>query len=487
MRSLATLAALSLCLAGLVAWGYAPASYDDGYITFRYADNLARGHGFVFNPGEPVLGTSAPGYALLLAGLRSALPFPGFDVATWGFALGILSLAALPILLHAGLTRPPAAPHPALASLVFAALALPCRWNVELLGGEGLPVLALAAGALVAALAGREALAGTLAGCATALRFDAALAVAAFGVAFWLSRRRLPWRFLGLAVLPPAAVVLWLLSAFGSALPSTLAGKRSEIPFAGAGYFRSEIDWLLRAFGGAGTLALAAMAVAGLFVLARIPSRHRLWAGACAAWLLAHEAFYRLAGVPFAPWYHLAAVNALLALGALGCGPWLTADAYRGWHGARRLALGAVALALIALLLPTAAFHAETWGRPPDPRIRVYRDAALALHARSPGASCVAAVEIGALAYFGDRPVLDLTGLVEPAVLAARREDRLADLVAARRPDYLLDNPNFHSSFLAPLVESGELDRDYRAVASFARPEYPFAIRLLERRPAAPR
>jgi len=30
-------------------------NFDDAYITFRYASNLANGQGFVYNPGRPVL------------------------------------------------------------------------------------------------------------------------------------------------------------------------------------------------------------------------------------------------------------------------------------------------------------------------------------------------------------------------------------------------------------------------------------------------
>ncbi|MBC7811790.1 MAG: hypothetical protein H7175_11615, partial [Burkholderiales bacterium] len=39
---------------------------DDAYITYRYAANLARGEGLVYNPGQHVLGTTTPGYAALL-------------------------------------------------------------------------------------------------------------------------------------------------------------------------------------------------------------------------------------------------------------------------------------------------------------------------------------------------------------------------------------------------------------------------------------
>lgn len=41
--------------------------FDDAYITFRYAANLARGFGLVFNPGERVLGTTSPLFTFILA------------------------------------------------------------------------------------------------------------------------------------------------------------------------------------------------------------------------------------------------------------------------------------------------------------------------------------------------------------------------------------------------------------------------------------
>src|SRR5687767_9880728 len=55
--------------------------YDDAFITYRYARNLAEGLGMVYNPGapwEPVLGTTTPGYTVLLAGLYAlGLPMIG--------------------------------------------------------------------------------------------------------------------------------------------------------------------------------------------------------------------------------------------------------------------------------------------------------------------------------------------------------------------------------------------------------------------------
>jgi arabinofuranosyltransferase len=44
--------------------------YDDAYITFRYAHNLATGKGLVFNPGDPTDSASSFLYTILLAGLE---------------------------------------------------------------------------------------------------------------------------------------------------------------------------------------------------------------------------------------------------------------------------------------------------------------------------------------------------------------------------------------------------------------------------------
>jgi len=62
-----------------------PRTIDDAFITFRYAQNMLSGHGLVYNPGEAVLGTTTPVYALLMTGLGllaggSHAPFPTISI-----------------------------------------------------------------------------------------------------------------------------------------------------------------------------------------------------------------------------------------------------------------------------------------------------------------------------------------------------------------------------------------------------------------------
>ena len=61
--------AAAAVLARWVFMAAARFTFEDAYISLRYAENLAAGLGMVYNPGEPVFGASTPLYVLFLAGL----------------------------------------------------------------------------------------------------------------------------------------------------------------------------------------------------------------------------------------------------------------------------------------------------------------------------------------------------------------------------------------------------------------------------------
>ena len=63
-------AAYACVITALLFGLFANWAYDDPFITFRYAENLALGNGFVFNLGERVLSTTTPLFTLILAVAR---------------------------------------------------------------------------------------------------------------------------------------------------------------------------------------------------------------------------------------------------------------------------------------------------------------------------------------------------------------------------------------------------------------------------------
>jgi hypothetical protein len=70
---------------------------DDSYITFRYAQNILAGEGFVYNPGDPVLGTTTPLYTLIMVVLGSVsggtqAPFPELAMLVNALADGLTAV-----------------------------------------------------------------------------------------------------------------------------------------------------------------------------------------------------------------------------------------------------------------------------------------------------------------------------------------------------------------------------------------------------------
>src|SRR5690349_12456344 len=85
----------SVVLAASLFWAFRLRGFDDPFITYRYAEHVARGAGFVYNLGSRVLSTTTPFYTMLLAPvswMRLDLPLTSnligcVSLATGGWAL----------------------------------------------------------------------------------------------------------------------------------------------------------------------------------------------------------------------------------------------------------------------------------------------------------------------------------------------------------------------------------------------------------------
>ena len=198
--------------------------FEDAYITFRYAANLAAGDGFVFQAGERVLGTSAPLLTLLL-GLFGAL---GVDVPLAGKALFVIALSACGFFGWRILARFGAPNFGAL----FAVLAVSGSGGVfAYLGMETTLHLALIFFAAYLVPLDRPYLLGSVLGLICLNRYDGVVAVGAVLLVLLYRTRRLPLRE---AYLSGSIFGAWLVFAglyFGSPLPNTYAAKAADVGF----------------------------------------------------------------------------------------------------------------------------------------------------------------------------------------------------------------------------------------------------------------
>jgi hypothetical protein len=114
-------------LAALFAAGLllpAAGSVDDTFITFRYAENLIRGHGLCFNPGEIIEGYTSFGQLLLVAPFAAAK----WLVGPWALALGLAAWAGVVALAWRRMAQELGGRPPAFAerlALLYLTLCLP--------------------------------------------------------------------------------------------------------------------------------------------------------------------------------------------------------------------------------------------------------------------------------------------------------------------------------------------------------------------------
>lgn len=453
---------LLLAWAGLAAaWLVAVGgwAHDDFFITYRYAQNLAEGRGLVFNPGERVFGTTAPGLALVLAGLHlvSGVSIPWLGSLVTGAAL-LVSAAVL--LREAGATGRRA------EAAVGGTLLVGTSASWALQGAEGHLVLA----ALLAAahLAGRRpVLAGALVGGAVWLRPDALVGAGILGLLLGAERRRIPWRYGAPAAAVVAAGVALAWTWFGEPLPATWAAKQAAVEGLGGGLAVSgEAFWpaawphLLRHAGPAAPLLLV-LGVAGQWPLYASGGRAaRLLVLQAAGLALA----YPWLGVTFAPWYAVPVLAALLYGAAHLAGG--AARAVAASLGRGRLAGGAAVLLAALLVGPPAVSIARAgagfFRSAGDPlHHRGYREAGLWLRAHTPPGTRIAFVEVGTLAYYADRPILDLFGLVSPEVVPHVRRGDLAGAFVREPTEVVIVRPGLEG-FMGRITSSPEFRRRYR-------------------------
>ena len=69
--------------------------YDDSYITYRYAENLANGHGLIFNQGERVDAASSFLFTVIISVLHKI----GLNPQLSSIILSLLSLAIIALLI----------------------------------------------------------------------------------------------------------------------------------------------------------------------------------------------------------------------------------------------------------------------------------------------------------------------------------------------------------------------------------------------------
>ncbi len=488
---------------------------EDFLITLRYAENIARGQGFAYNPGERVLGTTTPLYTLFLA----LCAWLRLDAASCGKAANILADGLTCWLLIRLPARPPIhLPVAGLfAGLLYALGSTPI--NISIGGMETGLVTCAGLAAVTAFLNGNTRALCVLGAVLFLLRVDTLLLFAFLLTAQCLASRRIPWRNLRLALLLVLPWLVFALAYFGSLVPTSLLAKvivyahpQMSSREAVVGPFRQQFLSGVLQFG------LTLLAVLGAFRVAR----HGEWRLlAPLLWMLLYYGIMLASRVPAFAWYFLPPWPLFLLLAMLGVGR-------KGEEGTGNREQGTEenaecgmmsdeldsASSLITyrssfptlstinyqlptivsfFLFPFSFFLLLLFGIRHLPNVRtdiqraqaledtVRRPLGLWLRGQVKPEERVLLEPIGTIGYYSRARMLDMIGLTSPEVFASYRMPfPLTDITRRLRPEWLCLRPNE----IARLMEGdSSLLRDkYQQIRDFRAPDGRIVFVLYHRR-----
>lgn len=404
-----------------------PRTVDDAFITFRYARNLAEGAGFVFNPGEAILGTTTPLFALLMA----AFHLVGAELPWSALLLTGLADAGTAVLIFLVLHRMSRNPMVALAAaLLFSFSAGSIRFTA---GGmeTGLFVF-LVMLSVWFFLEERYPAAAASAALATLTRPEGILVLGIVGGLYLLRFRELPWSMIGISLVICLPWVIFASIFFGSPIPNSVTAKGSTYAFPPLTSLKSMLDYLVAYVLPTNDLELGRSSKYGFAVVALLMSgltailyRKRGWSlNYAILWIFpaVYLGVYTIANPPVFEWYVLPLVPFAICLLALGgVYSWRSIVAWAKIVPALGLfqPLLLIAICVLGLLQVRQVLRTDPRGG----RELVYADIAHKLEGSLAAGDSLATPEIGALGYLlPGSYILDTQGLVSPSAVPYRQQ-----------------------------------------------------------------
>jgi MFS family permease len=459
----------TLLVRGLLVY-YSRYTADDSLITFRYAENIATGKGFVYNEGEKVLGTSTPLYTLLLALLvKLGLPI-GWMARI--INIGADCLTGITIFLLFKKFKTGVATFAALFYVLFPRVAV---WSVS--GMETSLYMLFVALSLYFYHKQDFDLTSLFLGLTILTRMDGIILGLAILLDFVWRYKKIPVKI----VLGSLAVVLpWLIFSimyFGSPIPNSVPGKKAlyegtmwETPkwkiFWEFLFLKTKIGW-----------PLLALSLAGVY---RVLTRAKSY-GILVLWTFLYLLFFFFSETKIHMWYYVPFYLGYLSLAALGLG--LLFEKAEGIcrkmvelskHGKRIFPslkiLGMAFLSALCILVGLIYFRQmkRTFKAIAAEQLvleGIHKQIGLWLLENTQPNDMICAEDIGYMGYYSTRYILDEDGLVSPQAIPFNRNRNRLGLLEKYKPPYFVIG--FAGPYFSQVIQSEWFKNNYGKQATF--------------------
>lgn len=426
---------------------------DDAFITFRYAENIAAGYGFVYNIGQHVLGTTTPLFTLFLALVRLI----GIAPIYAALIISLIASAVTASLLYRLARYYELGRWSWLVAITYALW--PRLLVGETCGMESALFTMLVVAAFYMSVFARYQTALLLASASALTRPEGLAVVGLILIRYWFDRHKLNWRLL---ISPVILLGSWYLFAwfyFGALLPNSIPAK---LALYGTIDSSTPLDRLTVVLGLHHPLGwiFTAMSIAGAYLLYRAKERIKVEI----LWVVILIAFYSINHTVIFFWY-LLPLYPYMILFAIVPVKYLAERTLK----THRLRIAALAVTSAAIIIALTANNIR--------RVKFYTNYQVVLESCHKAIGqylnvmlepdeLVAAEDIGYIGYYSGRTLLDRDGLVSPEVVAYNREGRFLDLILDYDPVVVVTAVRYAPS--AFVTDQRFLDR-YRLERVFAR------------------
>jgi hypothetical protein len=431
---------------------------DDAWIHQTYARNLALHREWAFLLGEPSAGSTSPLWTILLT--------PGYWLGLapyfWTFLLGWLALTGVGL---AGIRIFRALHLNDLLVFLGVGLLLVFDWHLVWAAASGMETITFSLIILLvfASLYTEPrnwTIIGLLVGVSIWLRPDGvtlvgpALVIALFVERSWKTRSFALLKFAGTLLIIAGPYLLFNLALSGSLWPNTFFAKQAEYAVLResplAIRFIRQVGLILI---GSGALLLPGFVIS----LIRASQRKDVAHLASTTWVIGFLLLYaiRLPVVYQHGRYVIPVIPMYLLLSLAGMADWVSRNEPMMW---KRVISRVWMISAALIQLAFWGIGARAYGYDVAIIESEMVSAARWVAANTEPKALIAAHDIGALGFFGDRQLLDLAGLVSPEVIPfIREEGRIAAYLNEKGVDYLMTFPGWYPDLvpgLTPVFDS---------------------------------
>lgn len=423
---------ISLCWFILLMALFHGWSYDDPYITYRYAKNLILGNGFIYNYGERTLSTTSPFFALILASIAT---ITHLEIPNIAIILGCISIG--------------------LSGYLF--------WyvgkinNLQILGWTGLlllPTFSLVATTissetpvyiavflLSCALYMRQKYLGATIFCSILfmLRPDGLLLSIMLFVDYLMGREKpIPWRLIFVFLM--LNIVWWgfLWSYFGNPIPVTLFVKQKQGEMFISQKFFSGFLSLIKSYKLKYIYIVEfLLGIIGLYYLFHNRSKALI----IIAYTILYFIAYSLLSVSRYYWYYAPLIPGFIL--CVGYGVQFIWDFGKKIFKNHKIIIGLFIISLLGIFLFQQGKDLYKTSQHVDNRLIIYRAIGTWIYNHTQPSDKIGALEIGIIGYYSSRTMIDFAGLLQKDVAAfmgpkTTYEDTAIYAIHKYKPDYII-------------------------------------------------